>query len=338
MKIIQFLVILVLGGCATEFSMPEKPLETVEPPAFGQPQSPDEIIWMDLGDSSSKSVFLLLEDYPDDVLARQKKVEEEEAARLAEIARLKRERERKWRVGNVFRDRLKDGSLGPEMVVLPAGSFKMGDIQGGGVSDEKPVHRVSVGRFAMGKYEVTFAEYDKFAEATSRNKPSDGGWGRSNRPVINVSWNDAVAYTKWLSEQTGKRYRLPTESEWEYAARGGTETKYWWGNKIGKSRVNCGNSDCGDKFKYTSPIGSFAVNQFGLYDTVGNVWEWGCSEYESKYSGKEQRCAKNVNDNSYLVLRGGSWGDNARWSRSVVRFWRCPPDRSYDLGFRVSRL
>ncbi len=130
--------------------------------------------------------------------------------------------------GKVFRDRLKDGTQGPEMVWIPAGSFRMGDLQAGGDSDEKPVHRVSITqRFAMGRYEVTFAEYDKFAQATGRKKPDDGGWGRGNRPVINVSWHDATAYAEWLSEQTGQTYRLPTEAEWEYAARGGTDTKYW---------------------------------------------------------------------------------------------------------------
>ena len=126
------------------------------------------------------------------------------------------------------------------MVIIAAGSFRMGDIQGGGRNNEKPLHDVSVDKFAMGKYEVTFAEYDKFAEATGRKKPSDNGWGRGNRPVINVSWNDARAYAKWLSDQTGKTYRLPTEAEWEYAARAGTSTKYWWGNEIDKSKANYG--------------------------------------------------------------------------------------------------
>ena len=139
--------------------------------------------------------------------------------------------------GKVFRDRLKNGSKGPEMVWIPAGTFRMGDIQGGGDSDEKPVHRVSVNKFAMGRYEVTFAEYDQFAQATGRKKPNDQGWGPGNRPVINVSWDDATAYTEWLSQQTGQSYRLPTEAEWEYAARAGSETKYWWGNKIGSNKA-----------------------------------------------------------------------------------------------------
>jgi formylglycine-generating enzyme required for sulfatase activity len=105
--------------------------------------------------------------------------------------------------GSTFRDTLKDGSSAPAMVMIPAGSFRMGDIQGGGYSSEQPVHSVSVGQFAMGKFEVTFAEYDKFADATGRSKPDDQGWGRGNRPVINVSWNDATEYTEWLSNQTG---------------------------------------------------------------------------------------------------------------------------------------
>jgi len=236
--------------------------------------------------------------------------------------------------GKVFQDRLKVGGFAPEMVVIPAGSFRMGDIQGGGRSNEQPVHEVSVDRFAMGKYEVTFAEYDKFAEATGREKPSDSGWGRGNRPVINVSWNDATAYTKWLSDQTGKEYRLPTEAEWEYVARAGTETKYWWGNDIGRNKANC-NSACGDGFKYTSPVGSFSANKFGLYDTSGNVWEWTCSEFTEKYNDKEKQCVTTVNR---LSIRGGSWNGDARLVRSAFRSWYTATNRTSSVGFRVSML
>ena len=243
-----------------------------------------------------------------------------------------------------FRDPLQSGDYGPEMVVIPAGRFQMGDIQGGGYSDEKPVHWVNIDyEFAMGKYEVTFAEYDKFAEATDREKLDDEGWGRDNRPVINVSWYDAVAYTEWLSEQTGKEYRLPSEAEWEYAARAGTETNYWWGNDIGKNRAAC--DGCGAKWgwdakRMTAPVGSFSANQFGLYDTVGNVWEWTCSEYENEYRGRENKClSKNHADNdSRLSFRGGSWGSDAVDVRSAGRFWWWPTFRFIDLGFRVVRL
>ncbi len=139
--------------------------------------------------------------------------------------------------GKVFQDSLTDGSLGPQMVWISDGHFRMGDIQGG--LSNAQVNSVSIDSFAMGQNEVTFAEYDRFADATGRSKPSDHGWGRGNRPVINVSWNDATAYTKWLSQQTGHQYRLPTEAEWEYAARAGTDTKYWWGNEVGTNHANC---------------------------------------------------------------------------------------------------
>lgn len=127
-----------------------------------------------------------------------------------EIAgRFVKEREAK---GEIFRDSLKDGSSGPEMIWLPAGQFRMGDVSGGSNSDELPVHEVSLKRFAIGRYEVTFEESDRFAEATGINKPNDGGWGRGKRPVIQVCWHDAVAYSEWLSKQTNKPYRLPSEA------------------------------------------------------------------------------------------------------------------------------
>ncbi len=199
---------------------------------------------------------------------------------------------------SVFSDQLKDGSFGPEMVRIPAGSFRMGDIQGGGDGDEKPVHRVSVNKFAMGKYELTNAEFVTFLNAVKRRGNDNEPWFETkaedsdshitgsvgnfkvetsydDHPIIEVSWYGATAYAKWLSDQTGETYRLPTEAEWEYAARAGTETKYWWGNDIGKNKANC-NSSCGDNFNNTSPVGSFNANKFGLYDTSGNVWEWTC--------------------------------------------------------------
>jgi len=245
--------------------------------------------------------------------------------------------------GKVFRDRLKDGSSGPEMVWIPEGRFQMGDIQGGGYSNEKPVHWVSVNKFAMGRYEITFAEYDKFATATGREKPSDQGWGRGNRPVINVSLLDVTAYAEWLSQQTGKHYRLPTEAQWEYAARADTSSKYWWGNDVGKNRAAC--DGCGAKWGWdakqmTAPKGSFAANPFGLYDTAGNVWEWTCSEYESRYNGKELKCLgnNNANDGSLFVLRGGSWGDGALRMRSSIRNRRRRTDRSMFFGVRLARI
>jgi len=236
--------------------------------------------------------------------------------------------------GQVFQDRLKDGSKGPEMVWIAAGSFEMGDIQGGGWDREKPVHRVSITQnFGMGRYEVTFAEYDKFAEATGREKPSDSGWGRGNRPVIYVSWHDAVAYAEWLSEQTGEKYRLPTEAEWEYVARAGTSTKYWWGNSIGSNKANCS----GYRSK-TVPVGSFKANPFGIYDTVGNVREWTQDIYSKDYySNSIYSDPTGPSTGSGRVLRGGGWDGTAPYCRAANRNFYSPGSRYYGLGFRLLR-
>jgi formylglycine-generating enzyme required for sulfatase activity len=179
------------------------------------------------------------------------------------------------RTGQVFRDRMKNGTNGPEMAVIPAGRFRMGDIQGKGAKDEQPVHEVHISkRFGMSRYEITFDQYDEFAKATRRDLPEDEGFGRGRRPVIRVSWNDALDYAEWLTQQTGKRYRLPTEAQWEYAARAGTETVHWWGNEKKPGFANC--IGCGSRWdnKQTAPVGSFKPNPFGLYDTAGNVLEW----------------------------------------------------------------
>ena len=240
-----------------------------------------------------------------------------------------------FRFIKVFRDRLKDSTKGPQMVWIAGGSFKMGS--NNGEDDEKPVHTVKIDRFAMGKYEVTFAEYDKFTNATGRKKSDDEGWGRGNLPVINVSWNDATAYAKWLSDQTGHTYRLPTEAEWEYAARAGTTTKYWWGDSIGANKANCG-SDCGDSFKYTAPVGSFAANSWGLHDTAGNVWEWVQDWYGSSYySSRPPNNPTGPSTGRYRVLRGGCWFNGASYVRTAFRDRSRPGSRGNNLGFRLYR-
>ncbi|TGO03097.1 hypothetical protein PN36_12910 [Candidatus Thiomargarita nelsonii] len=240
--------------------------------------------------------------------------------------------------GSVFRDSLQNGGLGPKMVWIAAGSFRMG----GDYSSEKPVHKVSIKRFAMGQNEVTFAEYDKFAQATGREKPNDRGWGRGNRPVINVSWHDATAYAKWLSQQTGKQYNLPSEAQWEYAARAGTETKYWWGNTASHEYANYGNwgpvVKGKDRWEYTAPVGSFAPNPFGIYDTVGNVWEWCADSWHGTYKGAPtDGQVWRGGDESYRVLRGGSWLNGPRVARTAFRNWDGSDVRLGYFGFRVIR-
>jgi formylglycine-generating enzyme required for sulfatase activity len=245
-----------------------------------------------------------------------------------------------------FRDRLGNSSPGPEMIVIPAGSFRMGAVQGGGDSDEKPVHVVTIARsFAMGKFEVSFEEYDRFCELTGREKPKDGrrwfpfsNWGREKRPAINVSWDDATAYARWLSEQTGKHYRLPSEAEWEYAAKAGSEDRYWWGFNIGENRANC--KGCGSKFdgKKTSPIGSFAANPYGLFDTAGNVWEWCQDRWHESYEGAPtDGSAWETGEDQRRVERGGSFGSKPRYVRASARGRGKPADRYVYLGFRVAR-
>jgi formylglycine-generating enzyme required for sulfatase activity len=149
-----------------------------------------------------------------------------------------------------------------------------------------------------------------------------------------------VAYAEWLSQMTGYYYRLPTEAEWEYAARAGTETDYWWGNEIGKNRANC--FECGSQWdgKSTAPVGSFVGNPFGLYDTVGNVWEWTCSEYEEKYNGKEleRLCKNRANDGGLRVIRGGSWYSTPRRVRASYRSRYARAVRNIYVGFRLVRM
>ena len=242
-------------------------------------------------------------------------------------------------VGAVFRDVLEGGGEGPEMVVLPTGSFRMGDLSGDGDSDESPVRTVTIGkRIAMGRYEVTFADYDRFADADSRrSRPDDEGWGRGRRPVINVSQEDAKAYAVWLSAQTGKTYRLPSESEWEYAARAGTTTRYSWGDEIGDNRANC--DGCGSEWddEQTAPVGRFEPNAFGLYDMHGNVWEWVEDCYVDTYTGApidgSARTSGCVSDSA--VLRGGAWSVSPRPLRAADRVWGAPSDRDDVIGFRL---
>jgi formylglycine-generating enzyme required for sulfatase activity len=237
--------------------------------------------------------------------------------------------------GEIIQDRLLDGCLGPDMVWIPAGQFRMGDIQGQGNNDEGPVHWVSINSFAMGRFEVTFADYDRFAEATGREKPDDNGWGRDKRPVINISWYDAIAYAQWLSVQTGQIYRLPTEAEWEYGARAGTMTQYWWGDEVKQRLEHC--DGCGTpENDQTMIVGSLSPNPYGLYDISGNVREWTCSGYEPKYRGHERFCL-NPNHAGYRVERGGSWINSPMFLRVSARFQGEPKERYINVGFRLVR-
>lgn len=242
-----------------------------------------------------------------------------------------------------FRDRLKDGIYGPEMNEIPGGSFMMGDSQGKGSRDEKPVHVVNIPAIAVSRCEITFDEYELFCKKNNRRCPGDKIIG--NRPVTDVSWQDANDYILWLSEQTNSKYRLPTEAEWEYFARAGTDTDYWWGNEIGNGNASC--DGCRSQWgwdatkkskKTTAPVKSFNANPFGIYDTVGNVWEWTCSEYTPGYneSKKEENCLEIIKSSwKLVVLRGGAWNEKPESCRVSRRKIVNPGERSPYIGFRV---
>ena len=224
------------------------------------------------------------------------------------------------------------------MVALPPGRFRMGDLDGSGNSNERPVRTVTISRqIAMGKYTVTFEEYDQFVAATDAERPADEGWGRGSRPVINVNWLEAKAYAAWLSEQTGKPYRLPSEAEWEYAARAGTETAYSWGDEIGVNRANGHDSGSEWSHQRTSPVGSFAPNGFGLCDLHGNVWEWVEDCWHRNYEGAPadgSAWLSGGRDRS-RVVRGGAWYVYPRGLRAAYRDKVGPSIRIVNIGFRL---
>ncbi|CAG0993994.1 Formylglycine-generating enzyme [Geobacteraceae bacterium] len=237
-----------------------------------------------------------------------------------------------------FRDVLEDGTEGPEMVVVTAGSFRMGDVWGDGYDDEKPVHAVHIPKpFAIGRHQVTFMEYDIFIKLTGMESPDDEGWGRDDRPVINVSWYKAVAYAEWLSQQTGKRYRLPSEAEWEYAARSGGRNEKWAGTssvgELGDYAWYEKNSVC-----RTHPVGKKKPNGLGLYDMSGNVSEWVNDFWDENYVGApSDGAAWQTGNFGCRVLRGGSWSLRALWVRSVFRS-KFPTDSWGNfVGFRLAR-
>jgi formylglycine-generating enzyme required for sulfatase activity len=224
----------------------------------------------------------------------------------------------------------------PSLVVMPAGSFEMGSSAS---EREKPMHRVSFARpFAIGQFEVTFDEWDRCVEERGcKRRPSDRGWGRGNRPAINVSWLDAKEYVAWLGKKTGHVYRLPSEAEWEYAARAGTATPYWWGGSPGTRQANC--RECKtESAEQTLPIGSFGANPFGLFDTAGNAAEWVEDCWNESYRGAPTNGAAWVKgDCKMRVLRGGSFDSQAAQVQSSARF-RYDADVPYSAnGFRVVR-
>lgn len=248
------------------------------------------------------------------------------------------------------------------MVVIPPGAFVMGSPAGekGRDGDEGPRHRVVFSKaFAIGKYEVTRGEYSAFAGETGHPGAAAGcdvpirtaegrdswktwrnpGFRQTDRgPVVCIAWGDAQAYVKWLSRKTGHEYRLPSEAEWEYAARAGTETARYWGEGIGSNRANC--NGCGSAWDHErpAPVGSFNANPFGLHDMLGNNREWVEDCYHRIYEAASSGVARTGGDCAKRVMRGGSWESKPKRVRAANRNRHDVDDLDDDFGFRVVRV
>jgi len=250
-----------------------------------------------------------------------------------------------------------------QLVYIEPGKFTMGSPESevDHYSDEQQ-HEVEINKgFWMGQYEVTFEQYDAFTKATRRVKARDlSRWGRGNRPVIYIKWFYAYEFAEWLSRETGHKYRLPTEEEWEYAARAGTTTAFSFGEHVGgmdnhsffKRLMNAGNTKAGDEAQKTlldqyawygenaqqktQPVGEKKPNPWGLYDMHGNVWEWTCSVYSENYDGSE-RCVEDPKSNARRSVRGGAWSFYAKGMRSADRRFFDPVYRLPYIGFRLIR-
>jgi formylglycine-generating enzyme required for sulfatase activity len=255
--------------------------------------------------------------------------------------------------GHTFRDTLKIGGAGPLMVVIPSGKFIMGSppAEPDRMDREGPQHEVIIKTpFALGVCAVTFADYDLFCQSTQRKLPNDRGWGRETRPVIHVSWRDAQAYCAWLSQQTGYGYRLPSEAEWEYACRAGTQTPFSFGGNISPDQVNYdGNYPYAGPYaggkkglyrKQTVPVRSLPPNAWGLYEMHGNVWEWVQDAWHGDYTGAttDGSVWESADAGGPKVVRGGSWNGNARRCRCAYRFNFGPDSQNFIIGFRCARV
>ncbi len=223
----------------------------------------------------------------------------------------------------------------PNMIKITPKPYLMGSNYGD--TDQKPPHKVKLKKaFAVSQHEITFNQYRYFSQSTKRKIPDDSGFGKGNRPVIHVSFHDALDYCLWLSQKLGRNFRLPTEAEWEYFARTIQKTTLGFKDLIGLGDANCEDCLYFWEDKETKPVASYEANSYNLYDTFGNVWEWTCSAYTRKYNGAEKRCISlgNINGKT-IAVRGASWKSSKKILKAYVRYNNFPTYHSNDLGFRI---
>lgn len=239
------------------------------------------------------------------------------------------------RVVKPFRDKLKSGGMGPEMISIDSGEFLMGSRPIMGHYDELPQHKVMIRRFAVSRYEVRYEEYDRFVKMTGK---ASSHRGKHSHPVTHVSWQDSSDYAQWLGRQTHKKYRLPTEAEWEYIAGAGSKSRFWWGTKIGVNRASClGCGSVWDKVG-TAPVGSFQANPMGVFDTAGNVGEWVLDCYHANYqTAPNDGSARQTDGCKQRVVRGGAFDRPADSLRSTKRIGYSNSATFGNLGFRLVR-
>ena len=265
------------------------------------------------------------------------KTEEETAATPEEITK-KPEEKIAGKTQKTFQDTLQSGGKGPLMIVIPAGEFKMGSYGASPHTTERPQHTVQVESFAVSQYEITFAEYDLFAKSAGRKIPKNNGMDRNTHPVIYVNWDDAFQYAKWLSKQTGHKYRLPSEAHWEYMAAAGQKTPFWWGHKQETGHAHCFGCGTGLDPRRPAKTGSFAPNPFGVYDTAGNVSEWVHDCWHKNYNDAPDNAEVwEGGDCTRRAVRGGSYSSPPQSIRSVKRD-KYRSDGTYDhIGIRIIR-
>jgi formylglycine-generating enzyme required for sulfatase activity len=246
-----------------------------------------------------------------------------------------------------------DTVTGMEFALIKGGCYEMGDSVGDGDTNERPVREVCVNDFFIGRYEVTNAQFGKFKPNHNSGTYEGLTLNDDKQPVVNVSWENALAFAKWLSQKTGQTYRLPTEAEWEYAARAGTKTSRFWGNNPDDACRYANVADmtakkrwprwtsffCDDGFAVSAPVGSFKPNGYGLYDMLGNVWEWTQDVYNSEaYTRLPKNNPVYEGSGEYRVMRGGGWSNGPLGVRDSHRVGLTPAFGHHALGFRLVKM